>query len=311
MIDRDNRIGDELEVSLIIGTRNRCQQLGLCIEAVLGMEFTRRWELIIVDNGSTDETASIVQNLIATAPFPVTYVSETRQGLGNAHNAGLAIAKGTIVAFTDDDCYPAPDYLEQLWQAFDDVSIGYITGRIILHDPTDYPAVVMESMTPRAFPAGSFVQVGQVQGANMAFRRQALFAAGGFDPLFGPGSLFNTEDADAAGRVSALGWKGKYCPDVTVRHHHRRKASDFAPLWKYYDIGTGAYHMKVLLKGRRLSWFGTGLFAVRRRIAWEGRPQRVLWETIGALWYGYVYLTELLGSRQQKLETKSLNQFSN
>jgi cellulose synthase/poly-beta-1,6-N-acetylglucosamine synthase-like glycosyltransferase len=298
MIHRDNRIGDDVHVSLIIGTRNRCQQLGLCIKAVSRMEFGQRWELIIVDNGSTDETPSMVQNLIATAPFPVTYVSEARRGLGNAHNAGLAVAKGTIVAFTDDDCYPASDFLEQIWHAFGDSSVGYITGRIILHDPTDYPAVVMESLTPHTFPAGSFVHIGQVQGANMAFRRQALLAVGGFDPLFGPGSLFNAEDADAAGRVSALGWKGKYCPEVIVRHHHRRKAADFSPLWKSYDIGTGAYHMKVLLKGRRLSWFGKGLFAVRRRIAWQGRPQRVVWETIGALWYGYIHLTEFLGFRR-------------
>jgi cellulose synthase/poly-beta-1,6-N-acetylglucosamine synthase-like glycosyltransferase len=300
MLYRDDGIGNDVAVSLIIGTRNRCRQLGLCVEAVLRIEFERRWELIVVDNGSTDETATIVEDLSATAPFTVTYVSEARKGLGNAHNAGLAVAKGSILAFTDDDCYPAPDFLGQIWQVFGDPSVGYITGRIILHDPTDYPAVVMEATTPRMFPAGSFVHVGQVQGANMAFRRQALLSVGGFDPLFGPGSLFNAEDADAAGRVSAQGWKGKYCPEVIVRHHHRRKAADFAHLWRSYDIGTGAYHMKVLLKGRRLSWFGIGLFAVRRRIALEGRPQRVVWETLGALWYGYLHLTGFCNLGEQK-----------
>jgi glycosyltransferase involved in cell wall biosynthesis len=311
MLDRDHRIADDVDISLIIGTLNRCQQLRLCVEAVLRMEFKGRWELIIVDNGSSDETAVMVQNLIAIAPFAVTYVSEARRGLGNAHNAGLAVAKGKIVAFTDDDCYPAPDFLEQICHAFGDVSVGYITGRIILHDPTDYPAVVMESTTPHTFPPASFVHVGQVQGANMAFRRQALLSVGGFDPLFGPGSLFNAEDADAAGRVSAVGWRGKYCPEVIVRHHHRRKAADFAHLWKSYDIGTGAYHMKLLLKGRRLSWFGKGLFAVRRRIAWEGRPQRIVWETIGALWYGYVQLTEVLAPwRDRIFKSRTLSQLS-
>jgi glycosyltransferase involved in cell wall biosynthesis len=299
----DSGAGDDMDISLIICTRNRCQQLGLCLEAVLRIKFKRDWELIIVDNGSTDDTGTVVHNLISTAPVAVTYVTEPRSGLGNAHNAGLAVAVGDIVAFTDDDCYPAPDFLEQIWHAFSDSSVGYVTGRIILHDPTDYPAVINETTTPKTFPARSFVHAGQVQGANMAFRRQALLAVGGFDPLFGPGSLFNAEDADAAGRVSAFGWKGKYCPGILVRHHHRRKAADFEHLWRSYDIGVGAYHMKVLLKGRRLSWFSRGVFAVRRRIGWHGRPQRVFWEAVGSVRYGYIHFMELLRTTGKERKT--------
>ena len=283
-----------MDISLIICTRNRCQQLRLCLEAVSCIEFKRDWELIVVDNGSTDQTSSVVHNIASTAFVAVTYVNEQRPGLANAHNAGLAVATGEVVAFTDDDCYPATDFLEQIWYAFEDSSVGYVTGRIILHDPTDYPAVINECTVSQTFPAGSFVQAGQVQGANMAFRRAALLVIGGFDPLFGPGALFNAEDADAASRVSALGWKGRYCPEVLVRHHHRRKAADFAPLWKFYDIGVGAYHMKVLLKGGRVSWFLMGIFAVWRRIGWHGRPQRIFWEAVGGMWYVCVLALQAL-----------------
>lgn len=279
-----------MDVSLIICTRNRSHQLRACLDAISHIKFERNWELIIVDNGSVDETWTVVDKYMDAAPVAVTYVNETRPGLGNAHNAGLAVAIGDIVAFTDDDCYPSSDYLENVFSAFRDLSVGYVTGRIILHDPTDYPAVINESTTPKTYPAGSFVHAGQVQGANMAFRRQALLSIGGFDPLFGPGSLFNAEDVDAAGRISAVGWKGKYCPDILVRHHHRRKAADFAHLWRSYDIGVGAYHMKLLLKGHRLSWFVTGVFAVRRRIAWNGRPHRIFWEAVGAARYGYIHV---------------------
>jgi glycosyltransferase involved in cell wall biosynthesis len=297
-----------MDLSLIICTRNRSHQLRACLEAISNIKFERNWELIIVDNGSVDETRTVVHKYMDTAPVSVTYVNETRPGLGNAHNAGLAVAIGDIVAFTDDDCYPSTNYLENIFRAFRDLSVGYVTGRIILHDSTDYPAVINESMTPKTYAAGSFVHAGQVQGANMAFRRQALVTIGGFDPLFGPGSLFNAEDVDAAGRISAVGWEGKYCPDVLVRHHHRRKAADFAHLWRSYDIGVGAYHMKLLLKSHRLSWFAKGVFAVRRRIAWNGRPQRIFWEAVGAAWYGYIHVTGSLRNNKNGTKTGRCSQ---
>ena len=287
-----------MDISLIVCTRNRCCQLGFCLEAVLAIKSQLDWELIIVNNGSTDQTRAVVQKAMATASVLIKYLEEVRPGLANAHNAGLAAAAGDIVAFTDDDCYPASDFLDQIWRGFSDPCVGYLSGRIVLHDRADYPAVINESTTPETFPARSFVHVGQVQGANMAFRRLALIEIGGFDPLFGPGSLFNAEDADAAGRVSAHGWKGKYCPEILVRHHHGRKAADFAHLWRSYDIGVGAYHMKVLLNGRRLSWFIRGAVAVRRRILWHGRPQRVFWEAFGSMMYGYMYVTRLLGRKR-------------
>ena len=134
----------EPSVSLIIATRDRCSQLARCLDAVRSMSFERRWELIVVDNGSMDRTASVIREFIDSAPFPAHYLFEPKPGLGNAHNAGVAIARGTVLAFTDDDCYPAPDFLSRVWAAFDDPQLGYIVGRIMLHDPADHPMTVNE-----------------------------------------------------------------------------------------------------------------------------------------------------------------------
>src|SRR5208337_5144454 len=101
-------------------------------------------------------------------------------------NRAITAAQGEVLVFTDDDCYPAKDFLTQVWGAFADPSVGYMTGRIILHDPSDYPATINESLSPRTFPRDSLLRVGDVQGANLAFRRQVLVDIGGFDPLFGP-----------------------------------------------------------------------------------------------------------------------------
>jgi glycosyltransferase involved in cell wall biosynthesis len=281
-----------MDVSLIICTRNRCRQLARCLDAVSRSEFERDWELIVVDNGSTDETAAAVKGFIDAGPVPTTYTFAATPGLGNARNAGLIAATGSIVAFTDDDCYPAPDFLSRIWAAFDDPSLGYASGRVTLHDPADHPMATNESMTPLTFPGGRFVRAGSVSGANMAFRRQVLLDIGGFDPVFGAGSLFSAEDLDAAGRASAKGWAGQYRPEIVVSHHHGRRASDFPQLMKAYGLGTGAYHLKLFLKGGKFLWFVRGFYQTRQRYYYS--RTFAMWEFVGALRYFRHYLAESL-----------------
>lgn len=289
----------QIDISLIICTRDRCAQLVRCLEAIRCIEFKGSWELIIVDNGSHDRTKAVVQEFSNTASLPVIYTFEATPGLGNARNTGLRIARGAIVAFTDDDCYPAPDFLTCVSAAFRNRSLGYISGRLLLHDPADARISIQESTTPHIFEAGSFIGSGAVCGANMAFRRAVLEAIGGFDPLFGPGSLFNAEDIEAAGRASAFGWKGRYCPEVVVSHHHGRRASHLPHLLKSYGIGAGAYHMKLLLEGHQFLLFLRSVCQVRRRLRVSVRS--VLWEPVGAAKYGYVYLSQSLDRRYRKV----------
>ena len=285
----------DMDVSLIIATRDRCEQLAHCLKSLVRLEFERSWEVVLVDNGSTDGTARLAKEFAATAPVPVRYVYEHKPGLGNAHNAGVRIARGEILAFTDDDCYPEPDFLNRVWYAFADPSIGYIAGRITLHDPADHPMTTIESTTPRTFRPGYLVSAGSFGGANMAFRRKILVDIGGFDPWFGPGALFNAEDVDAAARASAIGWKGEYRPEVIVRHHHGRKASDIPQLVKSYGIGIGAYQMKLLLEGHQFLAFARSVYQVRRRFRASRRS--VLWEPVGAITYTYLCLSRVLGRR--------------
>ena len=283
-----------MDISLIICTRDRYHQLACCLKSVRRITFDRPWELIIVDNGSTDETAAVVREFIKTANVRAICLFEPTPGKSNGLNTALKTATGQILAFTDDDCYPAPDFLSQVWSAFDDPSVGYIGGRIMLHDPADYPITINESVTPRTFPAGSFVCAGCIEGANMAFRRRVLLDIGGFDPLFGPGTPFIAEEIDAVGRASALGWKGEYHPEVVVRHHHGRKAADAAALCKSYAMGRGAFHMKLLLRGHQFLWFARSVYQMRWR--YRTSPTTVLWELVGAAKYSYIYISHMLGS---------------
>ncbi len=142
-------IHSRVDISLIICTRDRYHQLARCLESVRCITFERPWELIIVDNGSTDETAAVIREFIKTINVRTIYQFEPRGGKSKGLNTALETATGQILAFTDDDCYPAPDFLSQVWSAFADPSVGYIGGRIMLHDPADHPITINESMTPR------------------------------------------------------------------------------------------------------------------------------------------------------------------
>jgi len=285
--------GKKADLSLIICTRNRCEQLVRCLETVRLMEFERAWELIVVNNGSDDATALVVQEFIKAKLFPVRHVFEPKVGLGNARNAGAAAASGEVFAFTDDDCYPAPDFLSRVWSAFQDASLGYVTGRILLHDPADLALAIQEYAVPVTFPGKSFIHPGGVQGANMAFRRDVLRQIGGFDPLFGAGSLFPAEDLDAANRASARGWKGQYRPDIVVHHHHGRKAPDASRMWKSYGLGIGACYMKLFLQGPERVRLMRFVRRVHRRD--KCPPGFIFWETVGAAKYSYVLIGQTIG----------------
>ena len=301
-----------MDISLIICTRDRCRKLARHLESLGRIAFERSWEIIIVDNGSVDETAAVVREFMRTAPAPVSLVFEPKPGKSNGLNTALGVAQGQIIVFTDDDCYPAEDFLSQVWSAFRDPSVGYVTGRIMLHDPADAPETINESTTPRTLPGRHYVYPGTVMGANMAFRRQVFIDIGGFDPLFGPGAAFNsTEDLDVGSRASAKGWMGQYHPEVIVRHHHERKSSDIARMAKSYSIGTGAYYMKLLLSGREFLWFVRGVFQLRWRVKWHGGTffwQTIVWEAVGATRYLYVYVTTV-AFRNKPSEPSSVSTF--
>jgi glycosyltransferase involved in cell wall biosynthesis len=289
---------EHVSISLIIATRNRSSQLVRCLRSVKSLTFDRPWELVVVDNGSSDRTAAVVREFVGSVSVPVHYVFESKPGLGNAHNAGVALARGKILAFTDDDCYPAADFLSRIWSAFEDPTLGYIAGRIMLHDPADHRMTINESMTPRVFPGRSFLGAdATIQGANMAFRGEVISQIGGFDPWFGPGSLVGgAEDLDAAGRACALGWKGEYRPEVVVRHHHGRKKSDAPGMMKAWGVAVGAYHMKLLLRDGEFLWFLKSLCQIPRR---SGSRRMLLSEPVGMVKYAYFWLTRSLRGQLQ------------
>ena len=275
-------------VSLIIPTRDRSVRLRASLDHVRRLDMPAdRWELILVDNGSRDDTPEVIREFQASAGFRVISVREPGRGSGRAKNAALTRATGRLCVFTDDDCYVGEDFLREMLRAFETDDIGYLGGRVLLHDPKDAALTIQKALEPQVIEPRSFVPMGLIHGANLAALRTTLDAVGGFDPLFGAGARFSGDDVDFVARASWAGFKGKYDPGPLVWHHHGRKpGADARARLKQYDRGRGAYYMKCMLSsgparalyGRRWYW------AVRSRLR-DGNVAVSAREIGGALRY--------------------------
>jgi glycosyltransferase involved in cell wall biosynthesis len=259
------------DLSLIICTRNRAAQLAQTLQRVLAMQSQLKWELVVVDNGSTDRTCAIVAEFAGACDHPVQMIINYGRGVSCAKNAGWRSARSSIVACIDDDCYPGEDYLESIFQCFsNDPKLGFVGGRILLHDPTDRKITIQESLEPLSIPPGSFIRPGFIQGSNVAYRRDALSDVGGFDPWFGAGALYSGDETELLARISAAGWNGAYDPKPIVYHHHGRKtANDEWRLMRWYDRGRGAYYAKCMLNRNMRKLYVRNWLLTRQDHSWR------------------------------------------
>jgi GT2 family glycosyltransferase len=245
-------------LSVIVCTRNRAGALANCLGrlATLVPPQGVATEILVVDNGSSDDTAAVIDRAAATAELPIRHLSEPRQGASRARNRALRTARGDLLAVTDDDCIPAEDWLRALVAAFDkDPDLGLLGGRVELHDPTDR-RVTIKTKREQAVLSTATALGGFIHGCNLAFRRKVLERIGGYDLRFGPGALIPAaEDADLVYRAFLAGFKIVYEPTVVVAHAHGRKTeSAEVALRRLYRIGLGALQSKYILRADRAMW---------------------------------------------------------
>ncbi|MET3437011.1 glycosyltransferase family A protein [Sphingomonas sp. 1185] len=244
-----------IDVSLLICTRNRRDSLSATLASIARAAGSTRLEVIVVDNGSTDDSAAIVRHWAAEQAFAVRLLVEPRAGLARARNVAMAAARGRIVAMTDDDCVLHADYFGRLADAFarhpGPVIIG---GRILLGDPSDLPVTVKLEDHPMiagrdAFPGGF------VMGANLAFTADIREKVGAFDERFGAGAPFRAaEDTDFLFRALGRNIPVLYDPGFVVDHHHGRKAAhEVIALLAGYGYGDGALYAKHLWRDARIA----------------------------------------------------------
>ena len=222
----------QLLVSIIIPAHNAEATLAKCLEACLEQTHLEI-EVIVVDDGSTDATARIAQG------FPVHYVRQENRGPAAARNRGATEAKGDILAFTDADCVPEPCWIERLLGHFAEgvVAVGGTYG--IANPESLFARMVYEEIAARHARFGE--EVDFLGSFNVAYRRGAFEAAGGFDEGFPRASA---EDNDLAYRLFDAGGTLRFARDAVVRHYHPTR------LWPYLrtQMRHGFWRMKLYAK---------------------------------------------------------------
>ena len=261
------------QISLIVCTRNRAESLPACLNSIEQAAVANRAvevELLIVNNGSTDATAAVLRAWQRSTSVRCRVLLAEQRGLSHARNCGLEHATGKIIAFTDDDCTVARDYLTQVERGYAaDAGPALRGGRVELGDPRDLPFTIKTDLAPQRFTGGH--PGGFIHGCNLTMSRSALELVGRFDTRLGAGQPIGAaEDSDFVYRAHRSGVMVLYDPSIVVFHHHGRR--DFAEvklLQDVYNLGNGALYAKHGLRDRKL------LFRICRDI------RSGLWEYFG------------------------------
>jgi len=209
-----------MDVSVIICTRNRAASLDrtlASLEEVI-IPAGRSCEILVVDNGSTDQTAKVVREH-SSARIPLRYVSESAPGLSRARNAGLAAAQGEIILFTDDDVAPAKDWLEKMSRPLLERECDGAVGRVELAKEVCRPWMTKTHKGGLAFFDGPGDRPLEFLGANMGFHRSVLERVPAFDPEIGAGALGVFEDTLFSWQLVEAGFRLRYIPEASVTHY--------------------------------------------------------------------------------------------
>jgi glycosyltransferase involved in cell wall biosynthesis len=218
-------------ISVIVCTYNRCKTLSKTLSSLstlvppIGMP----WELILVDNRSTDDTAAVIKGFIANSRLNVRYLFERDQGLSYARNSAIRAARGRIIAFTDDDVTLDTRWLCEIQVAFEERECIGAGGRILPVWTSQKPSWLTLS-GPHSLRTGTIVSFDQGEdacdlmispvGANMAFKMAAFEKYGffrtdlgkrGSDPMIG-------EETEFCTRLTRAGEKIRYAPKAIVYH---------------------------------------------------------------------------------------------
>lgn len=200
-------------VSVVVASYNGDHTLGACLESLEKLNYPD-YEIILVDDGSTDTTPQI-----ASLHPRVQCVRHPRNlGLSTARNTGIAAATGEIVAFTDADCRADEDWLYYVVGDLLDSEFAGIGGPNLL--PADDGAVAAAVMASPGGPAHVMLddrQAEHIPGCNMVFYRQALTGIGGFDPIFWKAG----DDVDLCWRLQQAGYRIGFSPAAFVWHYRR------------------------------------------------------------------------------------------
>lgn len=303
--ERDVVGATRLTATVAICTRERPDDLRRALAAVTALAGSGHrgdgYDLLVIDNApASDATRRVVQQ------FPrVRYICEPVRGLNAARNRALREARGEVVAFTDDDAAPEPEWLGSLLKNFGDPRVLCVTGLTLPSELETEAQELFERHCPfaRGFRRHVFdglrdnpLHVGPVgAGANMALRRNVLARVGPFDERLDAGTAARSGgDHEMFARILTAGYRIAYDPAAVSWHRHRRTKEELLDTVYGYGVGVYAMWTGMLLERRELgalklawSWLRHGqlpvLLAARRGRSPQAHAELVRAELRGCL----------------------------
>lgn len=223
-----------MDFSVIVCTYNRAQNLPSCLGKLALQEGLPgiAWEVVVVDNNSTDGTKGTVEELARALPISVRYVFEREQGLNHARNRGVAESTGTYFSFVDDDIAVSPRWLASLYRALTENDADAVGSCIHLDERVRLPRWIAPEMYGflgyQDYGPAPFRMDGRKQypfGGNMSFNRRVVDRIGLFNPKLGRkgagrnrSELFKGAETDYFHRLADAGGRIFYTPDAVVYH---------------------------------------------------------------------------------------------
>lgn len=260
-------------ISVVVPTRDRPEDLQRCLAALTALDYPR-YEILVVDNASRSAAPAEVVHAWRTRHPQVQYLREDRPGAAWARNCGWRQARGTLVAFTDDDTEVDPQWLLGIARGFAAApNVGVVSGLTLppgLHTPTQQLFEQFSSFSfgfervvhnlaeqPLPHPLGLYPYSSIKYGVsvNIAYSLAALRACGGFSPALGAGTpSLAGEDVELYLRVLLRGYTAVYEPGALLFHHHRVHYDALKKQVFGYGAGTTAFAAKMALNNPRLLW---------------------------------------------------------
>lgn len=202
-------------ISVVVCSYNGARTIGECFAGLRRLDYPD-FEVIVINDGSTDQTSSIAKS------HGFSVISTGNMGLSSARNTGLKAASGEIIAYIDDDAYPDPHWLRYIAATFLFTDCAGVGGPNI--PPPDDGKIADCVANAPGGPLHVLLsdrKAEHIPGCNMAFRKTCLEEIGGFDPQFRTAG----DDVDVCWRIQAEGWWLAFNPGAVVWHHRRNKIS--------------------------------------------------------------------------------------
>ena len=226
--------------SLIIPTYRRPAQLSACLQALTRQDYPRDlFEVIVVDDGGETPLDPVVTPF--TNQLAVTLIRQANAGPAVARNTGVARARGQWLAFTDDDCTPAPSWLRALAACFTATPADAVAGRTVNALPDNPYATASQLLVSFLFAYHNTdpQQARFATTSNLALPAEPFRALAGFDPTFPvPGG----EDYELCNRWLSHGYRLRYAPEAVVYHWHLLNLRTFCR--QHFHYGRGAFHLR-------------------------------------------------------------------